>query len=74
MIDPNIFGNKDETTNMSLVDFYHFQLVSFRGKKLPTNLVNSHDEHVKYPAFLINFGTYYKVLVSRYELETATQH
>ncbi|CAM2719669.1 unnamed protein product [Rotaria socialis] len=63
MIDPNIFGNKDETTNMSLVDFYHFQLVSFRGKKLPTNLVNSHDEHVKYPAFLINFGTYYKSIL-----------
>ncbi|CAF4616311.1 unnamed protein product, partial [Rotaria sp. Silwood2] len=71
MADPNTCG--DEMANMALADKYHIQLVIFRAGELLT-VVNPRDRYVKHIAFLVNVGTYYKALVSRYELEEARKH
>ncbi|CAF4740042.1 unnamed protein product, partial [Rotaria sp. Silwood2] len=71
MADPNTCG--DEMANMALADKYHIQLVIFRAGELLT-VVNPRDGYVKHTAFLVNVGTHYKALVSRYESEEARKN
>jgi hypothetical protein len=68
MADPNTYG--DEMANMAVADRYHIQLVIFRAGEL-LSVVNPRDGDVKHTAFLVNVGTHYKALVTRYELEEA---